>query len=118
VLIGLLAVSAHGYVGAYLLVCLATPAFLHRIGELTRLPLVVGVTTAAVMIAVIVWAALTLESPVWIATAVYAVLLAAGFAVFAVRRRRIPDLADRIGVFDETVAGDVLADYNPWVVRR
>jgi hypothetical protein len=27
VLIGLLAVSAHGYVGAYPLVCLATPAF-------------------------------------------------------------------------------------------
>ena len=32
---GLLAVSAHGYIVAYLLVCLATPAFLRRIGELT-----------------------------------------------------------------------------------
>jgi amino acid transporter len=118
VLIGLIAVSAHGYVGAYLLVCLATPVFLHRIGELTRLPLVVGLTTALVMIAIIVWGALTLESPVWIATAVYGGLLAAGFAVFAIRARRVPDLADRVGVFDETVAGDVLAGYNPWEVRR
>ena len=117
-LIGLLAVSAHGYVGAYLLVCLATPAFLRRIGELTRLPLVIGVATAAVMIAIIGWAALTLESPVWIATAVYAGLLAAGFAMFAIRLRRVPGLTDRVGVFDETVAGDVLADYNPWMVRR
>jgi amino acid transporter len=118
VLIGLLAVSAHGYVGAYLLVCLATPAFLRRIGELTRTPLIVGLSTAAVMVAIIVWAALTLESPVWIATSVYGALLAAGFAAFAVRRRRVPDLAERVGVFDETVADDVVADYNPWKVRR
>jgi amino acid transporter len=118
VLIGLLAVSAHGYVGAYLLVCLATPVFLRRIGELTRLPLVIGVATALLMIAIIVWAALTLESPVWIATAVYIVLLAAGFALFAFRLRRVPGLTDRVGVFDETVAGDLLADYNPWMVRR
>jgi amino acid transporter len=118
VLIGLLAVSAHGYVGAYLLVCLATPVFLRRIGELTRLPLVIGVTTAVLMIAIILWAALTLESPVWIATAVYAGLLAAGFALYAFRLRRVPGLTERVGVFDETVEGDLLADYNPWMVRR
>ena len=35
VLIGLLAVSAHGYVVAYMLVCVAAPAFLNRIGEAT-----------------------------------------------------------------------------------
>src|SRR6185312_2001966 len=75
-LIGLLAVSAHGYVGAYLLVCLATPAFLRRIGELSRTPLIVGLATAALMVAIIVWAALTVDAPVWIATAIYAVLIA------------------------------------------
>lgn len=117
-LVGLLAVSAHGYIGAYLLVCLATPAFLRRIGELTWTPLVVGLATAAMMIAIIGWAALTVESPVWIATAVYAGLLATGFGVFAIRHRTVPDLAERVGVFDETVAGDVFADYNPWEVRR
>lgn len=118
VLVGLLAVSAHGYIGAYLLVCLAAPAFLRRIGELTRGPLVIGIAAAAAMIAIICWAALTVASPVWIATAVYATLLAAGFAAFGLRRRSVPDLADRVGVFDETVAGDVFADYNPWEVRR
>lgn len=118
VLVGLLAVSAHGYIGAYLLVCLAAPAFLRRIGELTRTPLVVGIAAAASMIAVICWAAMTLASPVWIATAVYAALLAAGYTTFVVSRRSVPDLAERVGVFDETVAGDVFADYNPWEVRR
>ena len=78
VLIGLLAVSAHGYVGAYLLVCLATPAFLRRIGELSRTPLIVGLATAALMIAIIVWAALTVDAPVWIATAIYAAADAGG----------------------------------------
>ena len=118
VLVGLLAVSAHGYIGAYLLVCLAAPAFLRRIGELTTVPLIVGLATAATMIAIIIWAALTVASPVWIATAVYSVLLAAGLAAFLVRRRRVPDLAERVGVFAETIAGDVFADYNPWEVRR
>ncbi|KAA0117174.1 APC family permease [Mycolicibacterium sp. P9-22] len=118
VLIGLLAVSAHGYIGAYLLVCLAAPAFLRRIGELTRAPLAIGICAAAMMIAIIAWAALTVDSPVWIATAVYVVLMAAGFAAFGLRRRSVPDLAERVGVFDETVAGDVFADYNPWEVRR
>ena len=118
VLIGLLALSAHGYVGAYLLVCLATPAFLHRIGELTRTPLCVGLITAVLMIAVVVWAALTVDSPVWIATAIYGGLLAAGFVLFVVRRRMVPDLSERVGVFDETVSSDVFADYNPWEVRR
>ena len=47
-----------------------------------------------------------------------AAVLALGLAAFLVRRRRIPDLAERVGVFDETVAGDVFADYNPWEVRR
>lgn len=118
VLVGLLALSAHGYIGAYLLVCLAAPAFLRRIGELTRLPLVIGMSAAAVMIGIICWAALTVASPVWIATAVYAALLATGFVAFGLRRRSLPDLPERVGVFDETVAGDVFADYNPWEVRR
>ncbi len=118
VLIGLLAVSAHGYIVAYLLVCLATPAFLRRIGELTTAPLIVGPATAATMVAIIIWAALSVASPVWIATAVYTALLAFGLVAFLVRRRTVTDLADRVGVFDETVAGDVFADYNPWEVRR
>ncbi|MDH6198411.1 amino acid transporter [Mycobacterium frederiksbergense] len=118
VMIGLLAVSAHGYVGAYLLVCLATPAFLHRIGELTRTPLIIGLAAATSMVAIIAWAAFTVASPVWIATAVYATLMAVGFGVYAVRASHVPGLAERVGVFDETVAGDIFADYNPWEVRR
>jgi hypothetical protein len=55
---------------------------------------------------------------VWIATAVYAGLLAAGFALYAFRLRRVPALSERVGVFDETTEGDLLADYNPWMVRR
>lgn len=118
VLIGLLAVSAHGYVGAYLLVCLATPVFLHKIGELTLGPLAIGSVTAATMIAVVVWATLGVTSPVWIATVVYTAVLSVGFGLFWIRRKSVPDLADRVGVFDETIAADVLVDYNPWQVRR
>lgn len=118
VMIGLLAISAHGYIGAYLLVCLATPAFLHRIGEPGRLPLAVGVVSAATLVGIVCWAALTIEAPVWVVTAIYAGLVLSGFALFAVRCRMIPDLLARVGVFDETVTGDMLADYDPWQVQR
>ena len=37
----------------------------------------------------------------------------AGTALFAWRSRTIPDLADRVGVFDETVAGDMLGRLQP-----
>ena len=47
------------------------------------------------------------------ATAVYAGLLVIGAVVLAVRWRRAPDLRERIGVYDEPVAGDLLADYSP-----
>lgn len=117
-LIGLLAVSAHGYICAYLLVCVGAPAFLRRIGEAGRLPTIVGISTAAAFVAIIVWAALTIDAPVWIATITYVALAAAGMAIFGVRRRIQPGLTGEVGVFDETTADQVLNDYDPWQVQR
>jgi amino acid transporter len=118
VLIGLLAVSAHGYVFAYVLLCIATPTFLRRIGELTRLPLIVGVLTATAMVALVGWAALSRTYVAGAATAVYVVLLLLGATVFAIRARRSPGLDERMGVYDEAVADDLLGRYRPWEVRR
>ena len=118
VLIGLLTLSAHGYVLAYILVCVATPAFLHRIGELPRMPLIVGVLTAACLVALIVWAAASRLYVAGAMTAVYAVLMLLGGVLLAVRVRRDPGVADRIGVYDETVADDLLGRHRPWQVRR
>ncbi|GAB91836.1 APC family permease [Gordonia rhizosphera] len=117
-LIGMLAISAHGYICAYLLVCVAAPAFLRQIGELGRLPVIIGALAALALVAIIVWAALTIDAPVWIATATYAALVLGGFAVYALRRRRDPGLPARVGVFDETTSDQVINDYDPWQVRR
>ncbi|WHU46543.1 APC family permease [Gordonia sp. L191] len=117
-LIGLLAVSAHGYICAYLLVCVGAPVFLRRIGEPGRLPTIIGIGTATAFVGIIVWAALTIDAPVWIATITYAVLVAAGMAIFLIRRRIEPGLPEQVGVFDETTADQVLNDYDPWQVLR
>lgn len=118
VLIGLLAVSAHGYVLAYVLLCVATPAFLRRIGELTLLPLIVGVLTATAMVALVGWAAFSRTYVAGAATAVYVLLMLVGAAVFAIRARRSPGIGERMGVYDEAVADDLLGRYRPWEVRR
>jgi amino acid transporter len=118
VLVGLLAVSAHGYVVAYILVCVAAPVFLNRIGEATPGPTVVGVLTAGLLIALVASAGALGVPVAGAATAVYAGLLAIGAVVLAVRWRRAPDLRERIGVYDEAVAGDLLTGYQPWQVRR
>ena len=117
-LVGLLAVSAHGYVVAYVLVCVAAPMFLDRIGEATPGSAVVGVLTAGLLIALVVSAGALGVPVAGMATAVYAGLLVIGAVVLAVRWRRAPDLRERIGVYDEPVAEDLLTGYQPWQVRR
>ncbi len=118
VLMGLLAVSAHGYVIAYILVCIATPAFLRKIGELTMAPIVFGAVAAAVMTALIVWAALSHTFFAGAATAAYVALMAIGVAIFLVRVSRSPSRLQNVGVYDEAIADDLLMTYQPWKVRR
>ncbi|QCB52601.1 APC family permease [Rhodococcus sp. PAMC28707] len=118
VLIGLLTVSAHGYVIAYISVCVAAPLFLRRIGELTRTPLVIGIAAATMLTALITWAALSRTYIAGAGTAVYILLLAVGYGVFFVRARRGSEARARVGVYDETTADDILTSYRPWEVRR
>ncbi|WP_249523140.1 APC family permease, partial [Modestobacter marinus] len=53
VLTGTITVSAFGYVLAYVLVCVAAPAFLRRIGELTVWPVAVGLGAAGLWLLVL-----------------------------------------------------------------
>ncbi len=118
VLIGLLTVSAHGYVIAYIAVCVAAPLFLRRIGELTRAPLLVGVAAATMLAALVVWATLSRTYVAGGATAVYVLLMVIGYVVFLVRARPGSVVRSRVGVYDETIAEDVLTSYRPWEVRK
>lgn len=116
-LIGLLALAAHGYVVSYLLLSIATPAFLGRIGELTRPPIVVAVITAASLIAVVVWAAFSPNYTAGGMTTAYFVLMLAGALILLVRVRHAPEILARMGVYDETIESDLLSSYSPWRSR-
>ena len=99
-------VGAAGYIVAYILVCVAAPVFLRRIGEST-----VGVTVVAGVSALALAAALVSffiddaaeGGPV---VAIVAVLTAVSAAVISVLRRRHGPGA--LGVYDEPVAAQVL----------
>lgn len=118
-LVGLLAVSAHGYILAYVLVCAATPAFLRRIGESTRGAAVIGSATAACLVGLIVWVGVTSWGRAeGTSTIVYLALMAVGAAVYVVRIRPRPAVAQRIGVYDETTEADLFRPSPPWAVRR
>ena len=106
VLAELLTVATAGYLVAYLLVCVAAPLFLRRIGELTRRPVAVALVTAPVLLAVLA-AFLVAE---W-GGAVPLVLLgcaAGGLVWAAVLRLRRPGGLAGIGAYDETTRDDVL----------
>lgn len=118
VLLGLLTVSAHGYVTAYILVSVAAPLFLRRIGELTRTPVVIGVLAASLLTSLVLWAALSGIYTSGTGTVVYLVVLAAGFGVLLLRAASRKGVLEQVGVYDETIEDDVLSDYRPWEVRR
>jgi amino acid transporter len=111
VLRGLLSIATAGYLVAYLLVALAAPLFLRRIGELTLAP--VMVTAVAVPVLAIVCGAFVvsaLDGPVPV---VLGALVLAALAWYAVLRARRPRELAGIGVYDEPSTADVLTGPGP-----
>lgn len=103
----------YGHMTAYLLVCVAAPVFLHRIGELTVRPVLAAVVAVPVLAAVS--AAYTRSSAPgsdgWVLIT-FAALMAVALAWFARRRPQA------IGVYDETTEADLLgAEFARTAVR-
>lgn len=99
-------VGAAGYISAYILVCVAAPVFLRRIGEWT-----VGVTVVAAVSALALAAALVsffvddLASGGAIVAVVAALTVVSAAVIALLRRRHGPGA---LGVYDEPVAAEVL----------
>lgn len=108
-----LAVGATGYITAYVLVCVAAPVFLRRIGEFTIWPAVVAVVSAAALTAALV--AFLIVGTDWVGViCVAAVGLVAGVIVaLAGRRRR----SRPIGAYDVPLAAQVLGGVAPPGIR-
>ena len=109
VLTGTLTVSAFGYVLAYVLVCLAAPLFLRRIGELTPGPVVGGLVAAGLWLLVlavaVVGAAFTGGRAMsW----VYLAALVPGVAWALWLAWRRPARLAAVGVYDEATTSSVL----------
>lgn len=109
VLAGALTVSALGYVLAYVLAAAAMPAFLHRIGELTRPTLVGGALAAGLSAAVLVVA---VAGASWSGSGAMVVVFVLawlpGPVLWLVLRRRSPETLARVGVYDQATAGSLL----------
>jgi amino acid transporter len=103
---GVLAVASVGFLAAYLLVCLAAPRFLSRIGELTPGVVVIAAVAVPALAAVVV-VALVVTSGSVLPLAVAALLVAAVAGWFGLRRTR-PEALAGMGVYDETTTADVL----------
>jgi amino acid transporter len=93
-----------GFLLAYTLVCAAAPVFLHRIGELTRPAVAVGVVIVPILPLVLVAHGVTRP----LAAVVLCGVALAGLAGYGWLRLRRPRAFAAIGVYDETVLGDVL----------
>lgn len=106
----LLNTATFGYLVAYLLVCVAAPVFLHRIGELTAGPVVVTALCAPALLAVLgAFVATRSLSVLW----ALGVILAVGAVWLAWLRTRRPRQLAGVGVYDETSAADLLGGPVP-----
>ncbi|MCY7286729.1 MAG: amino acid permease, partial [Cryobacterium sp.] len=106
--------AASGYITAYLLVCLAAPVFLWRLGELTVWP-VVRALTAALLLGAVLSVFLVAESATERAAGVWVFLatLLVGISFCVVRLIRDPWLRHTVGVYDVPVAIDTLGGLPP-----
>ncbi|HEY2223153.1 APC family permease [Actinomycetospora sp.] len=102
---GVLAVASVGFLAAYLLVCLAAPRFLARIGELTPGVVVIAAVAVPALAAVVVVALVVTSGSVL--PLVVAALLVAGVAGWFGLRRARPGALAGMGVYDETTTADV-----------
>lgn len=100
--------STLGFVLAYALVCLAAPAFLARIGELTARSAVLAAVPFAGLLAVLAFyvTATAGDNPAGLAWAV--ALLAAVVVAGMMRLARHPGLASRVGVHDWPIDADCI----------
>ncbi|MDQ0382113.1 APC family permease [Amycolatopsis thermophila] len=102
----LLNAAVFGYLVAYLLVCVAAPVFLHRIGELTRGALAAAAITAPALLAALV--VFTLDNLGGPYPALFGAFVLAGLAWLGWLRARRPAQLARIGIYDETSEADLL----------
>ena len=103
-LVAVLTTATCGFLLAYLLVCVAAPVFLHRIGELTWPAVLVSAVVVPILLAVLVAFVVTNPGTGY----PLAGLAAAGIAGYGwLHWRRRPELT-AIGVYDETTTADVL----------
>lgn len=101
----LLVVSAGGYVLAYLLVCLAVPLFLWRIGELTPVPVALALITAGGLSGCLtVFLATEWDGARAVGVWLFILALVAGTTISWRLRRRLPAL----GTHDIPIGAEVL----------
>jgi len=99
-------IGAAGYIVAYILVCVAAPVFLRRIGELTvGAALVAGVSALALAAALVAFLVDDASAGGTVLTVVAVLSVAATVAVVALRRRHG---TGALGAYDEPVAAQVL----------
>lgn len=104
----IIAVAGAGYVVAYVLVCVAAPVFLRRIGEFTAsaavAAMVSAVALAGALIAYLIVEARAANPGVWV---VVGAALVAAVMIWSRRRSGALD-AGRVGTYDEPTAAHVL----------
>jgi len=106
-----LSVSAVGYIVAYILVCIAAPVFLRRIGELTVGPAVMAGVAASALAAALV--AFFVDDTAAGGTALVVVVVIAVVSALVIgilRRRHGPG---SLGAYDEPIAAQVLGGVSP-----
>jgi amino acid transporter len=105
----LLTLSAFGYLGSYLAVCIGVPLFLRRIGEVTGSAVVVSLlaTVGVLVVTGYALARAVVERPLVVVA--FAAAPVIGLAIAGWSRWRAPARLAAVGLYDEARAEDIAA---------
>jgi amino acid transporter len=103
----LLTLSAFGYLGSYLILCVGVPVFLRRVGELTPSSVVVAAMATVSLVLVAAYAAVRTAQERPAVVVVFAAAAGTGVLIAVSLRLWAPSRLEAVGIYDQTSADDL-----------
>lgn len=113
----LLTLSAFGYLGSYLVLCVSVPVFLRRVGELTPSSVVVAAIATVSLVLVATYASIRTAQERPVVIILFAAAIGTGVLLAASLRLWAPRRLAAVGIYDQATADDLAGGARRGIAR-